>query len=146
MVPVTVAAAVTVVVLGVSLMIGGSEPGVSEIVDATATAPDRVSPREAPLDPDPAALAPAPTGPLAESLIEPDPTAAASTTNEAIAADAVVATTGTAVADIDSPSPADKQARTVQFTAPRGTRIIWTLDPNFESPIAGQEPRQEQSR
>ncbi len=41
---------------------------------------------------------------------------------------------------------ADKRARTVQFTAPRGTRIIWTLDPNFESPIAGQEPRQEQTR
>jgi hypothetical protein len=42
-----------------------------------------------------------------------------------------------------NPSPPDKRARTVQFTAPRGTRIIWTLDPNFEPPIAGRAPRQE---
>jgi len=46
----------------------------------------------------------------------------------------------------DNPSPPDRQARTVQFVAPRGTRIIWTLDPNFESPITGQEPRQEKTR
>jgi hypothetical protein len=24
-------------------------------------------------------------------------------------------------------------ARSIRFTAPRGTRIIWNLDPNFES-------------
>lgn len=32
-----------------------------------------------------------------------------------------------------SPSPRlDRQPRSVQFTAPRGTRIIWTLDPEFD--------------
>ncbi|MFQ5743533.1 MAG: hypothetical protein ACE5HV_08080 [Acidobacteriota bacterium] len=32
-----------------------------------------------------------------------------------------------------------RQARTVRFTAPRGTRIIWTLDPDFKAPTL--EPR-----
>lgn len=48
------------------------------------------------------------------------------------------------VAATNDPSPPNVRARTVQFTAPRGTRIIWTLDPDFESPIAGREARQEQ--
>ncbi len=46
----------------------------------------------------------------------------------------------------NDPSPPDVRARTVQFTAPRGTRIIWTLDPEFESPISGPEARQEQGK
>lgn len=49
-----------------------------------------------------------------------------------------------AVADTAAPDT-DRRPRTVQFVAPRGTRIIWTLDPNFESPIAGQESRQEEA-
>jgi len=50
-------------------------------------------------------------------------------------------TAATTVADA---SPPERQARTVQFTAPRGTRIIWTLDPSFESPLTEQTARQEQ--
>ncbi len=46
----------------------------------------------------------------------------------------------------NDPSPPDIRARTVQFTAPRGTRIIWTLDPDFESPISGPDARQEQGK
>jgi len=57
-----------------------------------------------------------------------------------------VDTNPTAITVADNPSPPDRQARTLQFVAPRGTRIIWTLDPDFESPIAGQEPRQEKTR
>lgn len=43
----------------------------------------------------------------------------------------------------DQPSPPARRARTVQFVAPRGTRIIWTLAPNFASPIAGPGPGKE---
>ncbi len=50
------------------------------------------------------------------------------------------------VAATNDPSPPDVRARTVQFTAPRGTRIIWTLDPDFVSLIAGPEARQEQGK
>lgn len=35
-----------------------------------------------------------------------------------------------------------RHPRTLYFTAPRGTQIIWTLDPQYESPIAGQRARQ----
>jgi hypothetical protein len=38
---------------------------------------------------------------------------------------------------------ADRKARTLQFTAPRGTRIIWTLDPEYVSPTAVPPARQE---
>jgi len=37
----------------------------------------------------------------------------------------------------------DRKARTLQFTAPRGTRIIWTLDPEYVSPTAAPPARQE---
>jgi hypothetical protein len=37
-------------------------------------------------------------------------------------------------ANFDS-ADADRAARTVQFTAPGGTRIIWTLDPDFDFPV-----------
>ncbi len=50
------------------------------------------------------------------------------------------------VAATNDPSPPDVRTRTVQFTAPRGTRIIWTLDPDFVSLIAGPEARQEQGK
>lgn len=48
------------------------------------------------------------------------------------------------VAVTNDPSPPDVRARTVQFIAPRGTRIIWTLNPDFVSPISGPDARQEQ--
>ena len=44
------------------------------------------------------------------------------------------------------PSPPNVRARTVHFTTPRGTRIIWTLDPDFKSPISGPDARQEQGK
>jgi hypothetical protein len=53
------------------------------------------------------------------------------------------APSATPVVAAAGPSSPDREPRTVRFTAPRGTRIIWTLDPNFESPIAGTEFRQE---
>ncbi|HEX9699317.1 MAG TPA: hypothetical protein VGD06_07640 [Acidobacteriota bacterium] len=37
----------------------------------------------------------------------------------------------------------DRKARTLQFTTPRGTRIIWTLDPEYVSPTAAPPARQE---
>ena len=43
-------------------------------------------------------------------------------------------------------SPRDVRSRTVQFTAPRGTRIIWTLNPDFVSPTSGPDARQEQGK
>ena len=52
----------------------------------------------------------------------------------------------TAVAAVNDPPPPHRRTRTMRFTAPRGTRIIWTLDPDFESPIAEREARQEQAQ
>lgn len=52
----------------------------------------------------------------------------------------------TTAAAVNDPSPPDRQARTVQFTAPGGTRIIWTLDPDFELSTAGGDARQEQEQ
>lgn len=46
----------------------------------------------------------------------------------------------TATAPPQETPPTDRQARTVQFTAPGGTRIIWTLDPDFQLPAS--EPDQ----
>lgn len=60
------------------------------------------------------------------------------------AAEATVDPGDIAIAAADPSSPPDRPARTVHFTAPRGTRIIWTLDPNFESPIAGAASRQKE--
>jgi hypothetical protein len=37
----------------------------------------------------------------------------------------------------------DRKARTLQFITPRGTRIIWTLDPEYVSPTAAPPARQE---
>lgn len=56
------------------------------------------------------------------------------------------ATAATTVAETASPSgsaPPDRPSRTLHLTASRGTRIIWTLDPSFKSPIDGYMPRQE---
>jgi hypothetical protein len=78
-------------------------------------------------------------------ISEPPPGAGNPTIDQPAAEPAAVTVADRpAVADTTTPDT-DRQARTVQFVAPRGTRIIWTLDPNFESPIAGQEPRQEEA-
>ena len=134
------AAAVSVVLLAVSwfglgsrstapTQIAGSiePPAVAESVPSGATEPA-----------EPAAAAPqtAAVGPDAVASIDPQP-----------APDAATGSTG-AVSAITASSPTDQEARTrtVQFTAPRGTRIIWTLDPEFESPISGPPARQEQGK
>ncbi len=137
------AAAITVVGLALWALDRNPEAPSSEIADAGVTAPEAPNPV-----PDPGetpqlvtALDPAtdPAAPEVEPAATPSPDAAP-------AATPVSPPENTAVAAVNDSSPLDRQARTVQFTAPRGTRIIWTLDPNFESPIAERETRQEQAQ
>lgn len=99
-----------------------SEPPRQAVADASVDAPGI-------FEPQPGAGNPAIDQPAAQAATEPA---------------AVTVADGPAVADSTTPDT-DRQARTVQFVAPRGTRIIWTLDPNFESPITGHEPRQEEA-
>ena len=40
-----------------------------------------------------------------------------------------------------APEVASREPRTVQFTAPGGTRIIWTLDPDFQLPVSEPDDR-----
>ena len=40
-----------------------------------------------------------------------------------------------------APEVARRGPRTVQFTAPGGTRIIWTLDPDFQLPVSEPDDR-----
>lgn len=135
--PALAAAAVAVVAMGVWMFNGNLAGEAPEVADLGVTEPG-----------------PTPTQPGAEAAIAPDsvpdaetaPAPEATIETNAFIENTAIPPKNAAVASVDAPSPADKQARTVQFTAPRGTRIIWTLDPNFESPIAGQEPRQEQSQ
>jgi len=81
--------------------------------------------------------------PAADAAAEPAPPAS---TDPQTTIDAVAQPEATTVAAVDQPSPSNRKSRTVQFTAPRGTRIIWTLDPNFESPVTGREPGKEQEQ
>jgi len=50
-----------------------------------------------------------------------------------------VAPTGNTVAATETPRT---EARHVQFIAPRGTRIVWTLDPDFEPSTVRNDARQ----
>ena len=85
--------------------------------------PAAVQDQPAPIPDQPVAAAP---GPPAATVLAPTP------------AETVAAT--------HRPSPPDVRTRTVQFTAPRGTRIIWTLNPDFVSPTSGPDARQEQGK
>lgn len=94
--------------------------------EATAPAPEE----PAPLAPTPAASEPVAEARSAEripetSIVEPSPQ------RELV---------------VDTEPVADRQARTVLFTSPLGTRIIWTLDPEFESPLAEPGAREEQGK
>ncbi len=39
------------------------------------------------------------------------------------------------------PPTVEREPRTVRFTAPGGTRIIWTLDPDFQLPVSEPDDR-----
>jgi hypothetical protein len=49
-------------------------------------------------------------------------------------------------ATVGNTPPTRENTRTVHFVAPGGTRIIWTIDPNFEPPIAGPSARKENGK
>jgi len=131
----TIATAATLIaVVGLALWTLDRNPDgpPREIADASVTVPES-APETTPGTPS-SVPETAPTATLA-SQPETPPTATLASQPE-----------NTTVAAVAHPSPPERQARTVRFTAPRGTRIIWTLDPNFESPIAERETRQEQAR
>ncbi len=138
------AALITVVGLALWTLDRNPESPPGEIADAGMTVP-KPGPATTPgasssvpeTEPTATLASPPETAPTATLASQPDspPTATVASQPE-----------NTTVAGVDHTSPPDRQARTMQFIAPRGTRIIWILDPNFESPIAGREARQEQAR
>jgi hypothetical protein len=72
-------------------------------------------------------------------VTEPSPDSAAEL--PAAAEESVVAEEPPALAAMEESqglaAPSEgRQPRTVQFTAPGGTRIIWTLDPDFQLPVS----------
>lgn len=150
------AAVVLVTAIGLAMWSLQVEPvGTSDSVAATTTTPAPrhgadTTPGRPPID-DPATVAPDPDA--APNTTVAQPAAPGNVAAEGAAEPANIdepadtaSTAALAAPAPDVPSPPDHQTRTVQFVAPRGTRIIWTLDPDFESPIAGQEPRQEKTR
>ena len=74
------------------------------------------------------AVGPVETAPLAAVDERPEEGPAAAATEPS--PDAI------AISEVPSTAVAEREVRTVQFTAPGGTRIIWTLDPDFEFPLA----------
>jgi len=128
---VTAAALTAVLVAGAGLaflLLGEPPPAGGEAgTDPVATAP--------PIEPQPEEAASITEATPAETTVSaPTPEAGTSSTSRTTVA---AVTSSSAL-----PSP-DRASRTLHLTAPRGTRIIWTLDPSFESPIDGQMPRQE---
>jgi hypothetical protein len=122
------------------------ETGPATTADPAPVTDTEPTPVESPVT---EAIDPVETAPLVAA--EEDPAAAATDPSpDAIGISEVPSTTVAEVPSADavqqaasvgapeSPGAADtgREARTVQFTAPGGTRIIWTLDPEFEFPIA----------
>jgi len=148
------AAAAVIIVVGLAVGTFGRNPEdpPGEVADAGVTAPE---PPTSVANPVPGTMPESSETPELITALDPvtdpvsaavDPTTPPNPEPATTAATPVSSPESTAVAIVDDPSPPDKQARTMQFTAPRGTRIIWTLDPNFESPIAEREARQEQAQ
>jgi hypothetical protein len=85
---------------------------------------------------------PAPVAVTEPSRVEPlpEPAPQIEVPGAVVAEAAVVVEDPAAMAATETPSdvvpPAvGREARTVRFTAPGGTRIIWTLDPDFQVPV-----------
>ena len=125
-VPLMAATGLAVVALGVWLV---WSPGTPESSGTAASPP--AEPKETIAAPIPELPETAPAGEEAPPLVADGPPAPAA---EAAGPPAESVAAGD-----------EREARVVHFTAPRGTRIIWTLDPNFESPVAEPKARQEQS-
>ena len=130
------AAAALIAAAGLTLVAtqGGLEDGLETATGRVTATPDRdtVDARQGEAAA-PGAEAKVPENEAMETETESEVMASA---NEAVSPE-----TG-AVADAP---PIDRSRRVLQFTAPRGTRIIWTLDPTFESPIDGPSPDQEEA-
>ncbi len=81
-----------------------------------------------------------PQGMEPQTELQPAPQAAA------VAELAVSTTDEPTVAAVEEsqgivPPTAEREPRTVRFTAPGGTRIIWTLDPDFQLPVSEPDDR-----
>ena len=125
--------------------VADAAPPTVEPAEAGSAPPPRTSTQAEPLSPEQTTTLPDPAieSPVPAEQISPIEQVAPPQTLEPQPIAPPDAPTAITVADT---SPSDRQARTVQFTAPRGTRIIWTLDPNFESPFVEQTARQEQGK
>ena len=127
-----VAATVTVVALGVWT---GSRPGTR--APASATAAGGNGSAAAPAEPaEPVAPVAAPQSQLAPGLGQRQPAvvhAAPALPEPAPAATLLALPEAATAAQGAPPTEAQRaEVRRVRFTAPRGTRIVWTLDPDFE--------------
>jgi hypothetical protein len=106
----------------------------------------------APVEPSAAATAAvAPVEPSAAATAAAGPAEPSSATSpaappRAAAPSAPILEAASATVRQGDASPPRENTRTVQFVAPGGTRIIWTIDPNFEPPIAGLSARQENGK
>ena len=85
-----------------------------------------------------------PEAPVTEP--SPDPAIAAEVPDAAIAEVPASAGEQPTLAAVEEspdvlPSTVAREPRTVQFTTPGGTRIIWTLDPDFQLPVSEPDDR-----
>ena len=131
--------AVALIALAILLQAGPwNEVPQPEAGPATSTEPaPEIATPSTPTDPV-AAAEEIPEAPVTEP--SPDPANAAEVPEATVAALPAAAGEPTALAAVEEspdvlPPTAARKPRTVQFTAPGGTRIIWTLDPDFELPV-----------
>ena len=108
------------------------DPAAAESPSAVAAEPSlEPSPEEVPQGMEPQAAS--------EAAVAELPEAAANQRPEVAAGELTLAAVEESL-DIAAPVAA-RERRTVQFTAPGGTRIIWTLDPDFQLPVSEPDDR-----
>ena len=110
------------------------DPAATAAESPTAVAAERSSepsPEEVPQGMEPQAAS--------EAAVAELPEAAANQRPEVAAGELTLAAVEESL-DIAAPVAA-RERRTVQFTAPGGTRIIWTLDPDFQLPVSEPDDR-----
>lgn len=139
---ITVAATVAVTLIALAILLQAGPWG--EVFRPDTGPPTPAEPAQEVVTPSTPIESVATTEEIPEApVIEPSPDA----TNAAEVLDAAIAVVPAAAGepttlgaveespDVVPPTVA-REPRTVQFTAPGGTRIIWTLDPDFRLPVS----------